>query len=127
MGTHRLYWLRRAADAARGLGGALLAALVAFTPSFAFVLVGGDRFDRIRRDARARALLDGAGPAAIGAIVGAAVPLARALHENWQFGVLAEAAVAVALLLLRRSIVITLLLAGAAGIIAALAGAPLRH
>ncbi len=111
--------------AARGLGGALLAALVAFTPSFAFVLVGGDRFDRIRRDARARAFLDGAGPAAIGAIVGAAVPLARALHENWQFGVLAAAAVV--LLLLRRSIVITLLLAGAVGIIAALAGAPLRH
>ena len=111
--------------AARGIGGALLAALVAFTPSFAFVLVGGDRFDRIRRDARARAFLDGAGPAAIGAIVGAAVPLARALHENWQFGVLAAAAVV--LLLLRRSIVITLLLAGAVGIIAALAGAPLRH
>ncbi len=111
--------------AARGIGGALLAALVAFTPSFAFVLVGGDRFDRIRRDARARAFLDGAGPAAIGAIVGAAVPLARALHENWQFGVLAAAAVV--LLLLRRSIVVTLLFAGAAGIIAALAGAPLRH
>jgi chromate transporter len=111
--------------AARGIGGALLAALVAFTPSFAFVLVGGDRFDRIRRDVRARAFLDGAGPAAIGAIVGAAVPLARALHENWQFGVLAAAAVV--LLLLRRSIVLTLLLAGAAGVIAALAGAPLRH
>jgi chromate transporter len=111
--------------AARGVGGALLAALVAFTPSFAFVLAGGDRFDRIRRDARARAFLDGAGPAAIGAIVGAAVPLARALHENWQLGVLAAAAVV--LLLLRRSIVVTLLLAGAVGIIAALAGAPLRH
>jgi chromate transporter len=111
--------------AARGIGGALLASLVAFTPSFAFVLVGGDRFDRIRKDARARAFLDGAGPAAIGAIVGAAVPLARALHENWQFGVLA--ATAVVLLLLRRSIVVTLLLAGGAGVIAALAGAPLRH
>jgi chromate transporter len=110
---------------AHGLGGGLLAALVAFTPSFAFVLVGGDRFDRIRRDARARAFLDGAGPAAIGAIVGAAVPLARALHENWQFGVLAAAAVV--LLLLRHSIVVTLLLAGAVGVIAALAGAPLRH
>jgi len=111
--------------AARGIGGAILAALVAFTPSFAFILVGGDRFDRIRKDARARAFLDGAGPAAIGAIVGAAVPLARAMHENWQFGVLAAAAVV--LLLLRRSIVVTLLLAGAVGVIAALAGAPLRH
>lgn len=111
--------------AARGVGGALLASLVAFTPSFVFVLVGGDRFDRIRRDPRARAFLDGAGPAAIGAIVGVAVPLARALHERWQLGVLAAAAVA--LLLLRRGIVGTLLLAGAAGVIAALLGAPLRH
>ncbi len=111
--------------AARGIVGALLAAVVAFTPSFAFILLGGDRFDRIRRDALARAFLDGAGPAAIGAIIGAAIPLARALHENWQFGVLAAAAVV--LLVLRRSIVVTLLLAGAVGVIAALAGAPLRH
>jgi chromate transporter len=111
--------------AARGVGGALLAALVAFTPSFAFILVGGDRFDRVRKDDRARAFLDGAGPAAIGAILGAAIPLARALHETWQFGVLAAAAVA--LLALRRGIVVTLLLAGAAGMAAALAGAHLPH
>jgi chromate transporter len=111
--------------AARGVGGALLAALVAFTPSFAFILVGGGRFDRVRRDERARAFLDGAGPAAIGAIVGAAVPLARALHESWQLAVLAGAAVA--LLVLRRGIVTTLLAAGAAGVAAALAGAPLPH
>jgi chromate transporter len=111
--------------AARGVGGALLAALVAFTPSFAFILVGGDRFDRVRTDDRARAFLDGAGPAAIGAILGAAIPLARALHESWQFGVLAAAAVA--LLALRRGVVVTLLLAGAAGVAAALAGAPLPH
>jgi chromate transporter len=111
--------------AARGVGGALLAALVAFTPSFAFILVGGDRFDRVRKDDRARAFLDGAGPAAIGAILGAAIPLARALHETWQFGVLAAAAVA--LLALRRGIVVTLLLAGAAGVAAALAGAHLPH
>ena len=111
--------------AARGVGGALVAALVAFTPSFAFILVGGDRFDRVRLDDRARAFLDGAGPAAIGAIFGAAIPLARALHESWQFGVLAAAAVA--LLVLRRGIVVTLLLAGAAGVAAALAGSPLPH
>jgi chromate transporter len=111
--------------AARGVGGALLAALVAFTPSFAFILVGGDRFDRVRTDDRARAFLDGAGPAAIGAILGAAIPLARALHESWQFGVLAAAAVV--LLALRRGVVVTLLLAGAAGVAAALAGAPLPH
>jgi chromate transporter len=111
--------------AARGIGGALLASLVAFTPSFVFILVGGDRFDRVRNDRRARAFLDGAGPAAIGAILGVAVPLTRALHENWQLGVLAAAAVA--LLLLRRDVVMTLLLAGTAGVIAAVAGAPLPH
>lgn len=111
--------------AAAGIGGALLASLVAFTPSFVFILVGGRRFDRVRNDHRARAFLAGAGPAAIGAILGVAVPLARALHENWQLGVLAAAAVA--LLVLRRGVVPTLLLAGAVGVIAAVAGAPLRH
>src|SRR5581483_869380 len=37
--------------AARGVGGGLLAALVAFAPSFAFVLAGGPRFERLRGDA----------------------------------------------------------------------------
>jgi len=111
--------------AAHGVAGALLASLVAFTPSFVFIFVGGGRFDRIRRDHRARSFLDGAGPAAIGAILGVAVPLARALHESWQLGVLAAAAVL--LLALRRGIVTTLLLTGAAGAIAAVAGAPLPH
>jgi chromate transporter len=110
---------------AAGVGGALLAALVAFSPSFAFILAGGARFDRLRHDARARAFLDGAGPAAIGAIVGASVPLARALREDWQLGVLAAAAVA--LLALRRGVVLTLLAAGAVGVIAAALGAPLPH
>lgn len=111
--------------AAHGVGGALLAALIAFTPSFVFVLAGGPRFDRIRQNAKARAFLNGAGPAAIGAILGVAVPLARALHETWQLGVLAAAAVL--LLAARRGVVETLLLAGAAGVIAAVAGAPLPH
>ena len=111
--------------AAAGIGGALVAALVAFSPSFAFILVGGQRFDLIRRDVRARAFLDGAGPAAIGAILGSAIPLARALQESWQCGVLATAALT--LLLLRRGVVATLLLAGAAGTIVALAGGPLPH
>src|ERR1035437_5475304 len=35
--------------AAAGVGGALIAALVAFSPSFAFILVGGQRFALIRR------------------------------------------------------------------------------
>jgi chromate transporter len=99
--------------AAAGVPGALLAALVAFAPSFAFVLVGGPRFDRLRADANARAFLDGAGPAAIGAILGSAVPLAAALTHPWQAAVLAAAAVA--LLVARRPIVETLVLAGLAG------------
>jgi chromate transporter len=109
--------------AAGGVGGALLAALVAFSPSFAFILLGGDRFDRLRRNERARAFLDGAGPAAIGAILGSAIPLARALHEPWQFGVLAAAGVL--LLVLRLGVVTTLLLAGLVGACVALAGGPI--
>jgi chromate transporter len=109
--------------AAHGLAGGLLAAAIAFTPSFSFILLGGDRFQRIRHNARARAFLDGAGPAAIGAILGAAITLAGALHQTWQYAVLAAAGAA--LLALRRGIVETLVGAGAIGVIVALAGAPL--
>jgi chromate transporter len=111
--------------AAAGVGGGLLAALVAFAPSFAFILIGADRFDRMLRNARFLAFLGGAAPAAIGAIIGSAVPLTRALGETWQYFVLAGAAAW--LLVLRRGVVTTLLLAGLAGVIAALAGAPLPH
>ncbi|MBV9195275.1 MAG: chromate efflux transporter [Solirubrobacterales bacterium] len=111
--------------AAHGVAGGLLAALVAFTPSFSFILLGGRRFEQLRGNQNARAFLDGAGPAAIGAILGAAVILAGALHETWQFGILAAASLA--LLILKRGIVETLLGAGALGVIAALAGAPLPH
>jgi chromate transporter len=109
--------------AAHGVGGALLAALVAFTPSFSFILLGGGRFERLRGNDRARAFLDGAGPAAIGAILGSAVTLAGAIEEGWQWGVLAAAAVS--LLILRGSVVLTLIAAAAIGVILALAGAPL--
>jgi len=40
--------------------------LVAFAPSFAFVLVGAPHFERLRRNARMQAFLTGAGAAAIG-------------------------------------------------------------
>jgi chromate transporter len=109
--------------AAGGLGGGLLAALVAFAPSFSFILIGADRFDRLRADRRVRAFLDGAGPAAIGAIAGAAIPLATALGEAWQLAVLAAALVAI--FALRRGVVVTLVAAGAVGAAAALLGAPL--
>jgi chromate transporter len=109
--------------AAHGLTGGLLAAAVAFTPSFSFILLGGQRFERLRQNAHARAFLDGAGPAAIGAILGAAATLTLTLDQTWQLGFLAAAALA--LLFLRRGIVQTLLGAAAIGIIAALAGAAL--
>jgi chromate transporter len=109
--------------AAAGVGGGLVAAAVAFAPSFAFILLGGRRFDRLRADRRVRAFLGGAGPAAVGAILGSAVPLAAALSETWQGAVLASAAVL--LLVLRRGVVMTLLCAGLAGVIVALAGGPL--
>ena len=109
--------------AAHGLLGGILAAFVAFTPSFSFILLGGSRFERLRSNADARAFLDGAGPAAIGAILGAAITLALALAQAWQFGLLAAAAIA--LLLGRRGVVETLLGAAAIGVLAALAGAPL--
>jgi chromate transporter len=108
--------------AAHGLLGATLASVVAFTPSFSFILLGAGRFQRLRANANARSFLDGAGPAAIGAILGAAITLARALTQTWQFGLLAAAAIA--LLLARRGVVETLLGAAAIGVIAALAGAP---
>ena len=101
--------------AAHGIAGGLLAAVVAFVPSFSFILLGGGRFERLRANASARAFLDGAGPAAIGAIFGAAVALAIALTHGWQFALLAAALVA--LLVLRRGVVETLLVAGAAGVV----------
>jgi chromate transporter len=102
--------------AAGGVGAALLAALVAFAPSFTFVLIGRSRFDRLRGYASARAFLEGAGPAAIGAIAGSSWLLAGELREGWQYAVLAAAALA--LLLGRRSIVGVLLAAAFAGEIA---------
>jgi len=111
--------------AAHGLAGGVIAAAVAFAPSFSFILLGGPRFEQIRTNTAAKAFLSGAGPAAIGAIAGAAVVLAEALREAWQFGILTAALLA--LLVLKRGVVQTLLSAGAVGVIAALAGAPLPH
>jgi chromate transporter len=108
--------------AAHRVEGAALAAVVAFAPSFAFVLLGGGQFERIRASGRAQAFLAGAGPAAIGGILGASIPLAASLREGWQFAVLAAAAIA--LLIARRGIVVTLLGAGVVGAVIALAGAP---
>jgi chromate transporter len=109
--------------AAAGVGGALLAAVVAFAPSFLVVLLFAGRFDRLRGDERVRAFLDGAGPAAIGAILGAAVPLALALTELWQAVLLGLGLVL--LLSGRTGVVTTLLAAGVVGAALGLAGGPL--
>jgi chromate transporter len=79
--------------AAAGLVGALLAAVVAFTPSFVFVLAGARAFDRLRASAAAQAFLTGAAPAAIGAIAGSALVLGLEITHLWQVGVLALAGV----------------------------------
>ncbi|HVT67448.1 MAG TPA: chromate efflux transporter [Trebonia sp.] len=105
--------------AAAGIGGGLLASAVAFTPSFLLVLLGGPRLQQIRSNASARAFLDGAGPAAIGAILGSAITLTRALTHPWQYAVLAGALIV--LLALRRGVVLALLSAAAVGVIIALA------
>jgi len=109
--------------AAAGLGGGLLASMVAFAPSFAFVLGGAPHFDTLRRNARVQAFLTGAGPAAIGAIAGSSVSLGFELSQYWQVGVLGLAAIW--LIALRKNLVAAIVGAGALGVIAAMAGAPL--
>jgi chromate transporter len=99
--------------AAAGLGGALFASAIAFAPSFLAVAALGDRFVRLRQSATARAFLDGAGPAAAGAILGAAVPLVEAIDETWQWALLIPAA---ALLLLRVPPIWVLLAGGVSGL-----------
>jgi chromate transporter len=103
--------------AAAGLGGALLASLVAFAPSFLVIGLTADRFDRLRRSGAARAFLDGAGPAAAGAILGAAVSLFDALQETWQYALLGAAAV---LLMLGRPPIWALAGGAAAGLVSTL-------
>jgi chromate transporter len=108
--------------AAAGVGGGLLAAAVAFTPSFLFVILGGRHFDRLRANHNVQSFLTGAGPAVIGAIAGSAIPLALALTHAWQYAVLAAAALW--LLAAKRGVVSALLGAAALGVGAALAGWP---
>ncbi len=108
--------------AAAGVAGALLAAVVAFSPSFLFVLVGGRYFDRLRANEAVRAFLTGAGPAAIGAIAGSAITLTLALSEPWQLAVLGVSVVW--FVVARRNVAVGLVAAGVVGVVAVLAGAP---
>ena len=109
--------------AAAGLGGGLLAASIAFAPSFVFVIGGAPHLDRLRRSLGAQAFLTGAGAAAIGAIAGSAIPLALSLSKLWQLGLLAAAALW--LFAFRRGVVSALIGSGALGVALVLLGAPL--
>lgn len=106
--------------AAGGVGGGLIAALVAFAPSFFFVLLGGPRFAQIRANRTVEAFLTGAGPAVVGAIAGSAIPLGLSFSHLWQLPVLGGALLW--LLAARRGVVSGLLVAGAVGVVVALAG-----
>jgi chromate transporter len=106
--------------AAAGVGGGLLAAAVAFTPSFLFVLGGASRFDSVRTNDTARSFFAGAGPAVIGAIAGSAIPLGLALQFAWQIPILAGALLW--LFVLRRGVVSVFVLAALTGTALALAG-----
>jgi chromate transporter len=108
--------------AAGGLGGGLLAACIAFAPSFFFIMAGASHFDRLRANARVQAFLTGTGAAVIGAIAGSTIPLGRELTHVWQLAILALAALW--LLGLRRGVVSALLACGALGVIAVMVGAP---
>jgi chromate transporter len=111
--------------AAAGVGGALLGAVVAFGPSFVFVLAGGPHFDRIRRNESIQSFLTGAGAAAIGAIAGSAIPLGLSLSHLWQLAILGLALLW--LVALQKNVVVGLVTAGVLGVIAGAAGAPLAH
>ena len=111
--------------AAAGWLGGLLAAFIAFAPSFVFILLGAPRFELLRASATVRGFLAGAGPAAIGGIAGSAVPLGLALGHVWQVGVLAVAAAW--LLLAGRGIVGALTASAGLGVLAVFAGMPMTR
>jgi chromate transporter len=111
--------------AASGIGGAALATLVAFAPSFLFVLAGVTWLDQLRESPNVRAFLRGAGPTAIGAIIGVALPLALALGEWWQCVVLGL--MVVWLTVARRGVVSAIVGAGVIGLVLHLLGAPLPN
>ncbi len=108
--------------AASGVWGGVLAAAVAFAPSFVFVIAGAGHFDRLRADGRIQAFFLGAGSAVVGAIAGSSIPLGLEMSHLWQLGVTALAAIW--LLALRRGVVAALIGAGALGVVAVLVGAP---
>ena len=109
--------------AARGIGGGLLAALVAFAPSFLFVIFGGRRFNQVRSNPSVQAFLSGAGPAAIGAIAGSSVSLGMTFQHLWQIPVLGGALLW--MFVARRGVVSALVVAAVVGVVLSLTGVPI--
>lgn len=99
--------------AAKGTIGAVIAACVAFAPSFLIVILAGRRFDRLRTNVRATAFLAGAGPCVIGAIAGSSISLGLLIERVWQLPILVAALLM--LFVARRSLVTTLLASACAG------------
>jgi chromate transporter len=108
--------------AAAGVGGALLGTVVAFAPSFVFIIGGGRHFDALRRNQGVQAFLSGAGPAAIGAIAGSSIRLGLAVTHVWQLAILGAALIWI--VALRRGIVLTLVAVAVLGAVAGLVGLP---
>ncbi len=108
--------------AAAGVGGALLATVVAFTPSFLFVLGGARHFDALRKSEGVQAFLSGAGPAAIGAIAGSSIRLGLGISHLWQLVILAASLVWI--VALRRGVVPTLVAVALVGALAGAVGLP---
>jgi chromate transporter len=106
--------------AAKGLRGGLFATLIAFAPSFAFVLLGAPRFDRLRANQVIQSFLTGTGPAVVGAIAGSAIPLGLAFQHVWQIPVLAGALLW--FFAVRKGVVSGLLIAGGVGVLLGLSG-----
>lgn len=106
--------------AAAGVGGGILAAAVAFAPSFAFVLGGGAHFDRVRESRAIQGFFAGASPAVVGAIAGSSISLGATLQHAWQIPVLAAACLC--LLVAPRRVVAVLLGAGLVGVTLSLLG-----
>ena len=80
----------------RGVRRGLVAGLLILLASV-LVLLLAPRFHALRGSFAARAFLDGAGPAAIGAILGAALVLLDGVDHAWQWVLLGIAAAALAL------------------------------
>jgi chromate transporter len=109
--------------AAGGVMGAVTTACIAFLPSFVLIGFGARHFERLRKNTSVRSFLDGAGPSAIGAILGVSVPLLMTISQSWQW-IIAASAVGI-VFALRKNPFQVLLLAGAAGVLFVQFGAAL--